>query len=1039
MTQLHIYDPQYHLALEASAGTGKTYTLTLRLLNLLLKQIPDREVASTSLANMLQEVVALTFTNKAAQEMKERLLKWLKNSLYPERQFEDPEMKNLFLLEPDVILLKRKARLLYQLLLENFSVLEISTLDSFLASIVRLFPFEMGVRLDVEIVDETRETAFFNEALDRLLLDITTESELKEAILQTYRLGMLKGSVRNWLNQILSIFVYHQSELSAYECKQKVDIKAEEEKVWQAVNDFINLVKPQVTHKQGQKTIAKLTEARHLREVFAHPFLLKSTLKEHVYFKNLPQSCEEAFQRLKKAISDYLFLFNKWQVSLIFALYKKFTKYYEEIKKRENCITFADLSTLTYRLLVEENFYDQYKSFFYYRLDRRVKHLLLDEFQDTSVIQWRILEPIVNELIAGLSTGDMAGSFFYVGDKKQAIYRFRGGEPALFDYVKTKFPGFIKEETLPINYRSAGGLVSFVNKVGSYLNNRFSFPFSFQEASVEHQGDPYYIEFRLLPLDDGTTTSLGAFVSEAITTLRKAGFAYQDIAILVRQGKTVEKFLPSLKEANIPYQTETEVCLLNAPSIQTLLALLRYLDDPSRKLDGIHFLKGLGFPPHEIERISMTDRPLWEGLDEPYKSKFYAIWQKVDLIPLPSLLQTIYQEWALLNLYEDKENLLQFLQVTYEFEKKFPQSLRSFLNYLRENGNAFTQAKTSLTDAVQVMTVHKAKGLEFKAVILPEMGYDCQQNRDKLIFKYDEATLKLEGVYLKPTKVEAALNPKLHSIAEYAKKRVLTDELNLLYVALTRAKSVLFMGVQPSKKGKSVYLPDVCWARFVLDAIKGEDIKSYLKESFEKSILLYQEGELPKQEIPLKKPSFSAKPVYSFVYLKQPLSSDSEEEIELSRMHPEQVFGEAFHYVMSWIKTLRDNVEMAVNRARERYGFYLSESQFADIKRRVKMVLSNSQLRPYFTPAACILNECPLLLHKDKIKTYRADRVVLYKNQVVVLDYKTQFNPEKVLEYTKQIQGYQSLLSKIFPERKIEGYLIYVLKEKVDVKRVTEY
>lgn len=1035
MTQLHIYDPRYHLALEASAGTGKTYTLTLRLLNLLLKQMPDKEVPPASLANMLQEVVALTFTNKAAQEMKERLLNWLKNSLHPEIKLKAPEMENLFLLEPDIDVLKRKARLLYQLLLENFSVLDISTLDSFLASIVRLFPFETGVRLDVEIVDETRAEALFTEALDRLLVDITTDPELKDALLQTYRSGMARGGVRHWLTQILSILVKHQSELSRYECEQMVDIKAEEEKVWQAVNDFINLVRPHVTHKQGQKTLAKLAEARHLKEVFMCPFLLKSTLKEHAHFKNLPPRCEVAFQNLKEAISNYLFLLNRWQIKLIFTLYKKFTKYYEEIKKRENCITFADLSTLTYRLLVEEGFYDQYKSFFYYRLDRRVKHLLLDEFQDTSLIQWRILEPLVNELIAGLGTEDTAGSFFYVGDKKQAIYRFRGGEPALFDHVKTRFSGFIKEETLPINYRSAGGLVNFVNKVGIYLNTHFSFPFSPQEASGEHQSEPYYIELQLLPVEDEETSPLGDFVSESINNLHKAGYAYQDIAILVRQGKTAEKFLPTLKKAGIPYQTETEVQLLNAPSIQALLALLRYLDDPSRKLDGIHFLKSLGMPPYEIERVSLTDKPLWESLDEPYKSKFHRIWQKVDLIPLSRLLQMIYQEWALLNIYEDKENLLQFMQVAYEFEMKFPPSLRSFLNYLQENGSAFTQARTSLTDAVQVMTVHKAKGLEFKAVILPEMGYDCQQSRDKLILKYDQATLKLEGVYFKPTKDEAALNPKLNSIAEYAKKRILTDELNLLYVALSRAKSVLLMGVQPSKRGRAVYLPDACWARFVFSAIKGKDIKPHLKKLSQKPILLYQEGEIPRQ-VQFKRHLSTPKPIFKFMKLDRPLSSDEEEEIELNRVQPEQVFGEAFHYAMSWIKTKKDNIKMAVNRARERYGFYLSEPQFVDIEKRVKMVLNCPGLKPYFTPAARILNECPLLLHKDKIRTYRADRVVLDKDKVVVLDYKTQFSPEKVSQYTKQMQGYQSLLSKIFPRHKIEGYLIYVLKDKVEMVRV---
>ena len=1004
---LSLYDPKYHIALEASAGTGKTYNLTLRLLNILLKQIlPDMPL----LPERMQEVVALTFTNKAADEMKERLFEWLKVAMEAEKHLNDEKYALLFALEPDLKLLKEKAKKLYFLLLEHFSLLEISTIDSFMHSIIKLFPFELGLRLDVEIIEEAKERLIFDEALDRVLIEILNKPDLKEGLLELYRQEVISYGLRRWLARTFRSFMAYQSQLEDFKGFEEninaFNLKELEVKAKEAVKEFINTIKPYVKHKTGKKTMEEMENFRSLKEIISNSLFTKTLLNEHNHFKNLPSFCEDAFIRAKSCLKEYVLKTNYYQAKLLFELYKKFYKHYTEIKNKENVITFFDLSLLCYKLLVKENFFEDKRDFFYYRLDRKIKHLLLDEFQDTSVIQWQVFEPIANELVAGIGTKQLPGSFFYVGDKKQAIYRFRGGEAKLFDYVKERFKGYIKEETLPINYRSAGGLVKFVNKIGEYLQKEYDFPFSFQKA--KRNDAPYYIYFSLIPPDDEELI-LGKEILKKIKMLHKAGFSYKDIAILVRRREQAEKILPVLKEADIPIQEETEVLLLKAKSVKAVVSLLHYLNNPKDKLNLMHFLKSI--------KKDLKDK------------KIEKIKKEVDLIPLPTLLEKIYNEFNLFSIYNDKLNLLQLMEVAYQFEKNYPRSLKAFLDYLEENKESLLQAKESLDEAVQIMTVHKAKGLEFEAVILSETTYDCKKIEEVLIFLQDE-NFSLKNIYIRPKSSEAEICDELKKALEYAKKRQLQDELNLLYVALTRAKTALYILAQPQKRNNVLSIPFHCWANFIGYAL-GIDVKNILKENH-LPFCLYEEGELPFYE-KKKTPSVS-KFSFSYEFLKKSLNTEKEKFPEIISPKKEQKFGEAFHYVMSCLKTKRDDLKKAILKAKANFGLYLTQKEWEDIKERAKRVLNHPFLKPFFESNIKILNEAPFLWQKETLKAYRADRVVFLEEKIVIIDYKTSFLEEAA--YKEQINEYKALLKKIYPEKEIEGYLVYVLKEKVEVKQI---
>lgn len=1002
------YDLTKHIALEASAGTGKTYALTLRLINLLLHGIsPDR-------------IMALTFTNKAAQEMKHRLIKWLRDCLFTKGVDEKTDVGNIIKVlygERDIEGFRRLVAPVYQYLLDNMSSLEIGTLDSFFSSIVRIFPFELGIRPDVNIADEGRQKAIFKEAITQLLAEIETDEELKGLIFGLYQLGIIKATldVKGWLFSYLEKFwQFHQDVISSLQYKTA----KEEICCFPEINTIIEKVRP---YLKG-KSISRVEDIFKL-----------GGLKD---------------QRALKIISHYLERRNRWAIAVLLYFYRHFLRHFEAIKYRENLITFLDLSWLSYRLLCSEGVFEKDRDFFYYRLDREVKHLLLDEFQDTSIAQWQILHPLVNELISGIGTRDEAGSFFYVGDKKQAIYRFRGGEARLFDFVKDRFAGYIKEKYLTLNHRSHKTIIDFVNNVFGNIKLAVSgeepiaYPFIKGQAECE---EPGYVELVAVSKEE-----LPNFLAQRIKRFRQAGYRYQDIAILIRRQSAATEFLPALKAASIPYRTEAKVRLLASDSVKTCYNLLRFFDSPNEPIYLFNFLssKVVGYRKGDISKIDIS-RPLLSQLKPYLREKIRYIWDMVDLVPLPKIIKEIYEYFNFFGTYLDVENLIQFLDIAHSFEKGHTRSLHAFLNYLDAQKEYLKQASESLIDAVQVMTVHKAKGLEFEVVILPETTFSIKFDaKQKVIFKYNE-NLRLEELFLRPNKKEISFSQRLKEAYQYEERRRFEDELNLLYVALTRAKRALsIIGNIGFKKDRPILSP-YTWFNLIINALNIRENLSELKKGMSLTMKTY--GVLPEFKPP-PPPTLPPLKAHYPTMLREPLSVFREKRVTLEEEgynqapldrepYPTgQLFGEAFHYAMAQIKIVdlgrqRDTIDLALSKAKTKYGLMLKDNTFKDIKRRMENILNNKELIPYFSKGISVFNECPIFLRKENA-FYRVDRLVLFDHRIVIIDYKTQFSLEFCKKYTSQMLRYKEALRVIFPDRPCLGLIVYALEDEIKLEKI---
>ena len=968
------YDFKRHIALEASAGTGKTYTLTLRLINLLLSGVS------------LDKIVALTFTNKAAQEMKQRLIKLLRDYIFKGDEKTGIEEVIKALSDRGEKESRNLVFSVYQLLLDNMSSLEIGTLDSFFSSIIRIFPFELGLRPDVEIADEGREKAIFDEAMTKFSTEIERDERLRGLILKFYQLGIIKTTlnIKHWLLPYL-------------------------EKFWQFHQDVIN--------SSQYKTASE--------EIFHFPKVDKLL----PYLKDGYKKPDDIFKIKEKEalplLEEYLEERNRWAVAVLLHFYRGFLRHFEGIKKRENLITFLDLSWLTYRLLADKGVFERDRDFFYYRLDKRIKHLLLDEFQDTSIIQWQVLQPLVNELISGIGTRDEAGSFFYVGDKKQAIYRFRGGEARLFDFAKNKFPGRIEEEYLIKNHRSNKTIIEFINNV--FSNIKIPYPFIRQEAERD---EPGYVELAAVSRE-----GLGDFLIDRIKKIRSAGYRYQDIAILIRSQKAVSDFLPALKASSIPYRTEAKVKLLASDSVKACYNLLLFFDNPNEPIYLFNFLSSKVCR----EGISGVDssRPILPQLRPDLREKIDRIWNRVDLVPICKIIKEIYESFNFFETYTDAENLIQFLDLAHQFEKENRRSLHAFLNYLDTQKEYLEQAPETLSDAVQVMTVHKAKGLEFEVVILPETTFSIKLDaKQRLIFKYDK-DLQLEQIFLRPNKREILFSKRLKEAYEYEERRHIEDELNLLYVALTRAKKALLIIGRVGLKKDKVRLCPHSWFRLIIDALNIRPDLEKLKQRSSLTIKTY--GVLPKFE-PSSIPPSRPLNLYYPAMLKRSLFT-LERRTNLEESGHSQVFGEAFHYAMAQIKAIdfgkkEEAIDFAISKARSKYATMLADRAFNDIKRRIENILNSNELRPYFSPGITVFNECPIFLKRENA-FFRIDRLVLSDKKVVIIDYKTGFSPEYHHKYASQILAYKDTLKKIFPNKACLGLIIYALEDKVIIERPT--
>ena len=701
-----------YLAYSASAGSGKTFALSVRYISLLF------------MGESPNTILAATFTNKAAAEMRQRVVNSLR-TLADEsnRAFLDAISVETSMSRAE--LLSRQPEVLREFLATSAYIV---TLDSFFSSILRSASLELGLEPDFvtkEDGDDELERHFLEEvraegllsSLVKLAMDIEDKRFLKifDLMQSFYKVDALLPS--------------HDIELVSIS-----DIEKSCERL------RLDMIKALNDAGSASRCI-KQFDTSHIKELFGKSLFQKDTLGEHAWFKKVAnEQMESIYSELKRTLLSWAKAREDIVLYNLFKIYDYYKNATITNVKSSGVLNFDDLTYFTYRLLHES----MSREFLYFKIDAKFKHILLDEFQDTSTLQFLLLKPLIDEIFAGFGQSELR-SFFYVGDTKQSLYRFRGGVEELFDKVALHYD--VKIEQMNTNYRSNKHIIEQVNRWFEPIMDDYTYQHSKEGA------------------DDGFVEVVEAVevIDEAVAQAKKLiaqGVDEDDIAFLVSTNKDGVTLQEACNKENINTLLKTSSSLRNQPKIAGLVMMIRYLFY-GEKIDAQRLLINVGKP--------------FEQIDISWFSPF--------MTPI-GVIDRLVREFGY---FDDDLNILKLLE--------FASSFSDIASFIEEFETSTISLASHSVHGAKIMTIHGSKGLEFDFVIVVDKLTRKNSDKSALIFHYDD-NLYIDKIVYR-SKGRDSFDDEYKNIIEAQKVSSLKDSKNVLYVALTRAVEGLIVIKKP--------------------------------------------------------------------------------------------------------------------------------------------------------------------------------------------------------------------------------------------------
>ncbi len=818
------------LRVDASAGSGKTFCLAHRFIQLILsRNIPW---------NGLDNILAITFTNEAAREMGARVLDRLKRAAFGDREvlarlgglFENVSYKSL----------QTRALEAVDRILEDYDSFQFRTIDSFVRRIVMSAPQELGLS-PLEEIDPYSDR-YIKEAFDRLLLlserDPRLFSVLKEAMDNIIHFENRQAwwPVEGILSEIRYFFEKegtYGSILFDFEQAERTQLLAK--RLARETGNFLAQVESEGLHMQvnGIKALRSAAQG-DLATSLAKTWWRKEDLSDL-----LKKSSPAPSQDIRKSWADLRKLAVEYCLSRAFQgpgaylkLYALWSEQLKILKDRAMALFFQDINLLSRRL-----FQDCGVPEVMFRLGERLFHFLIDEFQDTSILQWENLRPLVTE---ALSRG---GSLFYVGDVKQLLYSWRGSDGTLFSSVPASIPSVGKEGTLnlvlPYNWRSCRQILNFVADVfhpgsltsalseydrdiaGRYVNGVVeSFIHAAQKVPPERcETQEGKVHLELLKgwtnAEDARSRAIAWTLDLLPRILERR--RPEDVMILVRKNREVERMSAALSSEGIPVSSERQLDIRYDPVVQDVLNFVNFLEDSGDEASLCSVITGgcleilwqkysPGVSPlewvenHAISREKGEGEGLLQSLRRElpglFRDCFEGPLRAVGYLPPYDLLCRFVRNMDLYSRFPESTGALEHLLELFHEAGPMGGIGWGGLNRIDEAPpELFMAGRPGGLKAVRIMTIHKAKGLEAPVVLLPMATLAPEPERRILVPV--EKGMRIVDLSRSCRQVVGGLN----ELYLQEKVRAFRDELNVLYVALTRAREELYV-LAPEKTGK---------------------------------------------------------------------------------------------------------------------------------------------------------------------------------------------------------------------------------------------
>lgn len=1061
----------------ASAGSGKTFQLTLEYLKLLFAS--DRAYL---------HILAVTFTNKATEEMKRRVIDELNILAHAVRK--SPYIaclgEHLALSDVDIQL---RARGLLQTLLHDFSGFNISTIDRFFQQATRAFTREIGLQGGYNL--ELDSSHVLSQAIDNMLfrLEDSENKDLLQWLLQfsgekvesgqgwdirrdigalskeifneqykTYRQDILaltadKKVLTAYLREMHRLrdrFEEALREIAALGVSQMAlsglspdDFKGSSRSpfFW-----FDRWAKGSVDRPKSSFTLLldnpegwRTKKSERGSEIDAVYPQLNETIRGIL-------ACFETYPLYQSAVETARYIYTLGILSDI-------DRYVQQYQQEHNLLLLSDTTELLNKIIDGSD-----TPFVYEKIGTRIDHYMIDEFQDTSRMQWRNFFPLFNESL------DKDRDCLIVGDVKQSIYRWRNSDwKLLSEQIAVEFKAYQRQDAvLDTNWRSCARIIAFNNsfftraaaflqqqfndqssdgylapadreRLGTLITHAYADICQQTPESARKKGGHVKLSFIEEGNSDWTEQVLGQ-LPEMLMKLQDNGYLLKDIALLVRsksEGALLADFLLQYKAerpADNRYRfdiiSDEALFLANSPFVKLMIRLLNYLYRPEEELNRILAAYEYYLSHGKLDAAPALNTCFEKRVEEPSRLFPADVEMALDAIRTLPLFEMCEKLVALFPFFDSKEGAFvqAFQDLVLAFTVRNSADIGSFLRWWDEQGCTKTISTPDSQDAIRIITVHKSKGLAFNVVIVPFCNWEIDHSAVHSNILWSRTQQKpFNRLPLVPVRYSSRLEQTVYASDYFTEKiHAYIDNLNLAYVAFTRAREELILfAPRPGNKLTLASLLATCIGGDFSGAVPDAEPGGW----YDDATGVYESGEWWRTEsVRLEGASELTMPEYRSV--------DPGERLQLKLFsqgffgnNGERRYGTLMHDILSRIQT-SDDIDEAVQRGV--LSGELSDSDAAPIVQKLKAWTSYSETNRWFDRECRILNEVEILRNDKRLM--RPDRVVLFAETVEVIDYK--FGNVERKSHVTQVEHYMEAIREM-GYISVKGFVWYVEMNKI--------
>jgi ATP-dependent helicase/nuclease subunit A len=1093
MSQLTIY--------KASAGSGKTFRLVVEYLKLLVVNPFN-----------YRHILAVTFTNKATAEMKERILR----DLF--KVAKNADSKLVVLLESETGLgqmrIVEHAEIALANILHDYDRFAVSTIDSFFQRVLRSFARETGLYGAYEI--ELDQTAVIEEACDKVLLSAEHDAHLRNWLIDMSESQLNEGKNWQFRENIMALGVELMKEPYQKQMVHRLSPEAEREKLNELRGQLSKTQKwfegkIREFGKSGMQIIAdnqinnidfKGGSQRSFAKCFSYwmNFLTDKIIptattykcvdnldewytKTSPYKANIIACYENGLNSLLKEAIEFIgqnypvyitaveIGKNIYSLGVLTVLSEKM----REVGREKNALLLSEGNTLLNGIIGNND-----APFIYEKAGNYYNFFMIDEFQDTSLTQWENFRPLVANSLAENHPN------LVVGDVKQSIYRWRNSDWQLLDKVLKQELGHygVTETTLNANWRSCENVVDFNNlffdTARKILQDDFNKLLGDNKTLDEHRGTIVnafadvaqkvasgktggMVSCSFIDKEDYHEETLIRLV-QAIENVQDEGFEAGDIAILVKrndEGKKVAEALLKHKKKNQRYNFEVisddTLFIETSASVRFITGMMRYIATPFDKVvqaTVVHEFatnllpmleKQKAVPPRFSEggqqQLSFVAVDPAKFIPTAVVSDFFPFMENEKMKPLlrswgnrtvPDLAEELMARYHLDRLPGEQANLQAFKDVVGDFARRESGSLHKFIEWWEQNGRKVKLQTAGQRNAIRIMTIHKSKGLEFPVVMVPfcDWNFAPSSTHNSILWCSTHGT-PFNQFPAVPVKYSNKLKDSLFS-RQYLTELLLSyiDNLNVLYVALTRAESALYVFTENTENKSDNKIDNLSKnVGALLKTIVAENVMGH-PGLHKVSGQVYTTGELVNQlkkeekernEVYLSGNISRQKSVHQSLRLRKNYEGFLDENTPLNMVKINR--GKLMHELLSSIVGTAD-IDTALKQMADKGA--ISTDEIPDLQLEINVMVANPLAKNWFDGSMTVLNEKTIL--SPGFSLSRPDRVMTYGEKAIVVDYK--LGSEKSVYHQKQVGDYRKLLLQMGYQT-VEGYVWYLKDNRI--------